>query len=596
MLLDIMDAGERRRFWIVVAITFVLAAIEAASLLTILPFLMLIAEPSLITTNSALAWTYARFGFESEQEFLVAVGFTVFLLTVVGLCLKMVSIWLTTRFALMRSFTFSARLLFGYLHQPYEWFLSRHSSEMGNAILSEVDKVVRDSLLPAMRMIPEAFTVAVLLFALCILEPVIALGSAAVIGGAYLVIYLAVQKMLVRLSGVRLEANRTRFHVVQEATGGAKLLKTLGLEDSYINRFRVAALRLAQVETRGQVLSHTPRHALEAVAFGGMILLVLVLLFQRGGDVAALVPTLGIIAAAGLRLIPALQQLYQRGTTVRQAEANLAHVHRDIVSLREEAETQRRQRGTLQPDRPLRTLLELKDVHYGYPTADKQALRGLDLAIPANSTIGIVGGTGAGKTTVVDIILGLLIPTEGQMIVDGVPITVENRRGWQKTLGYVPQSIFLSDVTIAENIAFGLPTDQIDREAVERAARIAALHDFVMSELPNGYDTHVGERGVRLSGGQIQRIGIARALYHDPAMLILDEATSALDVLTERAVMDAVHNIVGEKTIVMIAHRLSTVRECDRIFLLRNGRVAASGRFDELRESDEQFRQMAAGL
>ena len=204
------------------------------------------------------------------------------------------------------------------------------------------------------------------------------------------------------------------------------------------------------------------------------------------------------------------------------------------------------------------------------------------MTIPARTTVGLVGGTGAGKTTVVDLVLGLLEPTKGTIRVDGVPVTAANRRAWQRTIGYVPQAIFLTDESVAANIAFGLPPEAIDRAAVERAARIAELHDFVTAELPQGYDTPVGERGVRLSGGQRQRIGIARALYHDPDVLILDEATSALDNLTEKAVMDAVHNLGHAKTIVLIAHRLSTVRACDTIFMMEQGRVVAQGRYDEL--------------
>jgi ABC-type multidrug transport system fused ATPase/permease subunit len=324
-----------------------------------------------------------------------------------------------------------------------------------------------------------------------------------------------------------------------------------------------------------------------------MILLVMILLLQRGADLAAMIPTLGVIAAAGLRLIPALQQIYQLFTAMRQGAATLASVHRDMTGLDQEHFRHRSQRENV-PARPLRRRLDLEGICFAYPGTDRSALRGLDLTIEANTTIGIVGGTGAGKTTLVDIMLGLLDPAEGVMRVDGEPITPETRRAWQKTLGYVPQTIFLSDGTVAENIAFGLPPDRIDHAAVERAARVAALHDFVTTELPEGYNTRVGERGVRLSGGQRQRVGIARALYHDPAMLILDEATSALDNLTERAVMEAVHNITGQKTIVMIAHRLSTVRNCDRIFLLRNGRVAASGRFEDLVRADDEFRRMAA--
>ncbi|MFV2038242.1 MAG: ABC transporter ATP-binding protein, partial [Paracoccaceae bacterium] len=228
-----------------------------------------------------------------------------------------------------------------------------------------------------------------------------------------------------------------------------------------------------------------------------------------------------------------------------------------------------------------------------YPTAEKTALRGLSLVIPANTTVGIVGGTGAGKTTLVDIILGLLQQDSGTLLVDGAPVEVAQVRAWQKSLGYVPQHIFLSDASVAANIAFGVKDEDIDMAVVKRTAKTASLHDFVISELADGYATQVGERGVRLSGGQRQRIGIARALYHNPDVLIMDEATSALDNLTERAVMQAVHNISGSKTIIMIAHRLSTVKNCDQIFLLRDGGVVASGRFEDLVARDAEFRDMA---
>ena len=595
MLLDIMTSGERKRFWLLLGITFCLAAVEAGSVISILPFLRLLSEPGLIETNEILARVYDAFGFQSTNQFLVAAGVLVFCITIFGLLMKMTTTWLMTRFALMRSFSLSSRLMNGYLHQSYEWFLSRHSADISNAILSEVNQVVSQSLLPAMRIIPETFTVVLLAAALFLLEPSVAIGGVLLFGMAYGVIYFSVRNLLSRLGHSRLAANRERFHSVQEATGGLKELKIIGLEKAYLSRFRDAAYRMARVQTRAQILGETPRYGLEAIAFGGMILLILVMLIQRGGDIAALVPTLGVIAAVGLRLIPALQVLYRRGASLRQSEPTLARIHGDMTGLEREHSAARARREAL-PPHPLRRRLELRGIRYAYPGTDRSALRGLDLDIEAMTTVGIVGGTGAGKTTLVDIMLGLLDPAEGEMVVDGVPITHETRRAWQKTLGYVPQTIFLSDGTVAENIAFGVPTAEIDHRAVEHAARIAALHDFVMAEMPDGYDTKVGERGVRLSGGQRQRVGIARALYHDPAMLILDEATSALDTLTERAVMDAVHNAAGTKTIVMIAHRLSTVRDCDRIFLLREGRVAAAGRFEELVRSDEQFGQMAAGL
>jgi ABC-type multidrug transport system fused ATPase/permease subunit len=250
------------------------------------------------------------------------------------------------------------------------------------------------------------------------------------------------------------------------------------------------------------------------------------------------------------------------------------------------------------PDVPavrLRERLALSDVRYAYPTAERGAIDGLTLAIEAHTSVGIVGGTGAGKTTAVDVILGLLRPQQGALVVDGVEVTDATIRGWQKSVGYVPQHIFLTDDTVTANIAFGIEPAEVDMAAVERAAHIAELHNFVLKELPEGYDTTLGERGVRLSGGQRQRIGIARALYHDPDVLVLDEATSALDNLTERAVMDAVHNLGRDKTIIMIAHRLSTVRDCDSIFMLERGQVVAKGSYDDLVESNADFHKLVSG-
>jgi ABC-type multidrug transport system fused ATPase/permease subunit len=234
----------------------------------------------------------------------------------------------------------------------------------------------------------------------------------------------------------------------------------------------------------------------------------------------------------------------------------------------------------------------MQDVRYSYPSGEKPAICGLTMEIPARSTIGLVGGTGAGKTTAVDLLLGLIVPQSGRLFVDGVVIDETTRSFWQRAVGYVPQTIFLTDDSLAANIAFGVPPDEIDIDRVIAAAKTAALHDFVTSELPQGYNTMLGDRGVRLSGGQRQRVGIARALYFDPEVLIFDEATSALDTLTERTVMEALDQLGGQKTIVMIAHRLGTVRTCDCIYLLEQGRVAAAGSYDELIEKNKQFREM----
>jgi ABC-type multidrug transport system fused ATPase/permease subunit len=353
-----------------------------------------------------------------------------------------------------------------------------------------------------------------------------------------------------------------------------------------LRRFSDPARAFARHQASAQVVSQLPRFALEAIAFGGMLLVVLYLMAQNGGFSNAL-PVIALYAFAGYRLMPALQAIYKSVTSVRFAAPALEALHADLMGLQP---ANPHQAGEALP---LNHAITLSDVTYSYPNAPQPALKELNLTIPARATVGLVGATGSGKTTTVDVMLGLLEPQRGTLAVDGVVIDETNRRAWQRAIGYVPQHIYLADDSVAANIAFGLEAKDIDPMAVERAAKIANLHEFVMEELPEQYQTTVGERGVRLSGGQRQRIGIARALYHDPQVLILDEATSALDNLTEQAVMEAVHNLGREITIILIAHRLSTVKACDTIFLLEKGELKAQGTFDELTQASERFRAMA---
>ncbi len=590
-LFDLLDARERRRFWLLLGLIVVMGLVDMIGVAAILPFLSVLADPGVIESNRHLAALYHGLGFSGERAFLVFLGLAVLGVIAFSLCVKVATLYATARFSQMRNHSLSSRLFGGYLGQPYVWFLGRHSADLGKAMLSEVEQVVGMALIPAMRILAHAVSFIFLFGLLLLVDPLVALGAAAVLGGAYGLIFLLVRHLLARIGHASAEANAERYRIAQEALGGIKDVKLLGLEQAYIARYHIPSRRLGENASVGQVIGEMPRHLLEAIAFGGMILLALTLLLRGSGQFVDVLPTLGVFAFAGLRMIPAMQQIYQSLTLTRFIGAMLDNVHRDTVmtgarTLRPLPEV---------PALRLKDRLDLVEVGYAYPQAGRGVLQGLSLTIPARSTAGIVGGTGAGKTTAVDLILGLLTPDTGEIRVDGVPLTPGNLRGWQRTLGYVPQQIFLIDDTVAANIAFGIPPEQRDMAAIERAARLAELHGFVTGELLQGYDTAVGERGVRLSGGQRQRIGIARALYHDPDVLILDEATSALDTLTEAAVMEAVANVAHAKTVIMIAHRLSTVRGCDTIFLLDRGRLAAQGSYTDLVATNETFRRMAGG-
>lgn len=587
-IVDLLTPHERRRALLLLAMIIIMATLDVIGVASIMPFMAVLANPEMVETNPILNTVYTTLNFRDTQQFLFALGIMVFLLLVFSLAFKALTTYAQLRFTLMREYSIGKRLVEGYLHQPYSWFLNRHSADLGKTILSEVSTVIGRGLTPLMNFIAQGAVALAMLTLLIVINPILALSVAAILGLAYGLIFKATSGFLTRIGKERVKANQWRFTAISEAFGAAKEVKVGGLEQAYVKRFADPAHAFARYQASAQVVSQLPRFGLEAIAFGGMLLVVLFLNAQSG-DFASALPIVALYAFAGYRLMPALQQIYAAATQMRFAGPALDALHEDLLSLQSARKTQ----GKLAL--PLQQAITLDNIYFSYPNTQQPALKGISLSIPARSTVGLVGTTGSGKTTLVDLILGLLEAQHGTLEIDGSVIDEHNRRAWQRSIGYVPQQIYLADDTVAGNIAFGVEARNIDHQAVERAARIANLHDFVSTELPDGYQTTVGERGVRLSGGQRQRIGIARALYHNPQVLILDEATSALDNLTEQAVMEAVHNLGNEITIILIAHRLSTVKECDIVFLLDKGELKGQGSFDQLIQTSERFRIMAAG-
>lgn len=586
MLLDLLSPPERKHAFLLLSMTLVMALLDMIGVASIMPFMAVLANPEMVEANTIFNAAYAKMSFTDPSQFLLALGILVFVLLVVSLAFKALVTYAQLRFTLMREYSIGKRLVEGYLYQPYSCFLSRHSADLGKTILSEVGTVIGNAVMPMMTLIAQGAVAIALLMLLILIDPKLALIVGLTLATAYALAFKATQRLLTRLGTERMIANQARFTAVSEAFGASKEVKVGGLEQAYIQRFSGPAQTYARHQATAQVISQLPRFALEAIAFGGMLLVVLYLM-AKSGNFASALPIIALYAFAGYRLMPALQQIYGAVTQLRFAGPALDALHADLMSL------QPTYSNPSQEAIPLKQAITLNQIQYRYPNAPLPALSSVSLTIPAKSTVGLVGATGSGKTTTVDLILGLLEAQEGTLAVDGQAITEHNRRAWQRAIGYVPQQIYLADDTVAANIAFGLDAKDIDQAAVERAAKIANLHEFVVNELPHQYQTTVGERGVRLSGGQRQRIGIARALYHNPQVLILDEATSALDNLTEQAVMEAVHNLGHEITIILIAHRLSTVKACDTIFLLEKGELKAQGTFKELTQTNERFRAMA---
>jgi len=586
-ILQLLSARERRQAYLLVGLILVMGVLDAVGVASIMPFISVAADPQVVAENRYLSAAYARLGFASSDEFLFFLGVMVFAILVLSIAFKAMTTWALLRYTHMREYSLGRRLVAGYLHQPYEAFLDRHSADFAKVILTEVHEVISSALVPFMQLVAQSVIALALMVLLVAADPFLALCVTLGLGIGYGLIYLLLRQRLGRLGKERVEARQLLFKTLTEAFGGIKEVKISGLERIISRRYESPARRYAQQVTSAQLAKQMPRYLLEILAFGGMLAVVLYLMRTAGGLQGAL-PIIGLYALASYRLMPAIQQVYAHMSTLRFAGPALDAVHADLVALRSPPADVEANRHPLKFERAI----VLDDIVYAYPKSTRTVLDRLSLAIPAHATVGLVGTTGSGKTTTVDIILGLLRPHSGEVRVDDVAITDTNLRAWQCSLGYVPQSIYLTDESVSANIAFGVPAGQIDMEQVERAARIANLHDFVLRELPRGYDTVVGERGVRLSGGQRQRIGIARALYHRPQVLILDEATSALDTMTEQAVMDAVHNLHNEVTVILIAHRLSTVQGCDRIYLLDQGQVVGQGTFADLVARNARFREM----
>jgi ABC-type multidrug transport system fused ATPase/permease subunit len=364
----------------------------------------------------------------------------------------------------------------------------------------------------------------------------------------------------------------------------------LGKERVFINFFSAPTKEFGISEAISDFVGEVPKYLLETLAFACM-LGIIIFMVKEGNKVENFLPTLTLYGFAAYRLLPVLQKVFKSVASIKYYFPVLRTISGYFNELPE---------GESFPAEDLPRMefsrnISLKNIRFKYPSTHKDIINGQSIDITANTSIAFVGPTGCGKTTLVDILLGLLLPQSGEIYVDDKKIDDANRRSWQKNIGYVPQAIYLADDTIRNNIAFGISPEKIDDEAIIKAAHLANLHDFIVGELEKGYDTIVGERGIRLSGGQRQRIGIARAVYHDPSVLVLDEATSALDGLTENAIMDAIRNMSHRKTIIMIAHRLTTVKSCDRIYIMEKGTILDSGIYDDLYTRNVAFRKMADG-
>jgi len=577
-ILFLLSAHERKQVLLLLMMMVIMALLDVIGVASILPFIAVLTNPSVIETNillNKLFHTSISFGLETKQEFLFFLGCLAFILLVISLIFKTLTIYTQLRFIRMREYTIGKRLVEGYLNQPYSWFLSRNSADLGKTILSEVGIVIGNGMSPLMEIISKGILIIILIALLVVVDPKLALIVSLLFSFTYLIIFYFVRSFLSKIGEERLKNNQLRFTTVSEAFGAIKEIKVGGLEENYIKSFSIPAKIFAKTFTSSQVVSQLPRFILEAISFGGILLIILYLM-TKSGNINNSLAIISLYVFAGYRLLPALQQVYASFTQLTFISSSIIKLHRDLENVKVYNNNQVKEELTFNKG------IKLNRIYYNYPNTSRTALHDINLTIHAKSTVGLIGSTGCGKTSTVDIILGLLKAQKGTLEVDGKVINEKNLRAWQRLIGYVPQQIYLSDDNIMANIAFGVDPRNINQNMVKKASKIANLHKFVLNELPEQYQTLIGERGVKLSGGQRQRIGIARALYHNPKILILDEATSSLDNETEKAVMDAIDEFRKDITIIIIAHRLNTVKNCDIIYKLEKGEIVEKGSFDKL--------------
>ncbi len=561
---------------------------------SVLPFMRVVADPSVVYAPGPLGQLYELSGLESPRAAVVATGLLLLAAIIANNAFNAAMVWMISRWGWGLNHRMSVDLLERYVRRPYEFFLGRNTATLSRTLLAEVSTVVSGVLIPGMAVAARSVGVCMIIGLLAWADPVLALFLAVSFAGGYAAVYAGLRRGQRERGRERFEHNGARYRVASEALQGIKEVKALGREDEFVRRFSTPSARFAGVSSQHQIVSAVPRYLLETVAASAIVAMVLI--SSRGEtSVTAALPTLSLFVFGAYRLMPSLNAIFRGVVALRFNAPALEALHSDfslgVSALHPEALV--REQGPSMSASP--PDIEIRDVSFRYPGADVDAVRHLDLRIPAGQTVGFVGRTGGGKTTIVDLVLGLLQPTQGVVVGGGVAISPLSAERWRGRCGYVPQDVFVSDDTVAANIAFGIPTDERIPESVEAAARAAQIHDFIEG-LPDGYDTVVGERGIRMSGGQRQRLGIARALYRRPEVLVFDEATSALDGLTEAAVLDTMYGLGGGPTLLVIAHRLTTVRACDVIYMLEAGEVVASGSYDELIKGHDGFRAMAEGV
>jgi ABC-type multidrug transport system fused ATPase/permease subunit len=567
---------RRRQFYFVLVLMFAGALAELATIGAVLPFLSLLADPDRIGRIPALAATFNAVGAVTNSERLLAATVLFIVLAIVTAIVRLQLTWSSQNFIFRLGHELAVNIQRRILLQPYTFHINQNTS----ALIASLEKVGTLVYYVLLQLMQAAIAVIISIFiiaALIYVDPFTALVSAAAFGLIYLLVSVLMRRRLDRNSNIIGSTWDERVKIVQESLGGIRDVIIDGSQAVYLEAFRKIDDRFSNAKTNTAFIGAAPRFIIESLGMSLIAVLAIIMAARQGGLAAAL-PILGALALGAQRLLPMLQQIYVSWSV---AVGNQSLIDQVLELVRLPVDERATETEHIAP-LPFRREIRLENVSFAYPSRRASALDDVSFEVLRGQRVALIGKTGSGKSTLADLLMGLLDPTEGRITVDGVPLTRENRRNWQRSIAHVPQAIFLADASIARNIALGVPAERIETDRVIEAAKKAQLDEFVRS-LPEGYDSFVGERGIRLSGGQRQRLGIARAIYKEAPVLVLDEATSALDDATEADVMRALDELGQEgRTIILIAHRLSTISRADLVIRLENGRLVELGSYSEV--------------
>ncbi|MDR0910537.1 MAG: ABC transporter ATP-binding protein/permease [Spirochaetaceae bacterium] len=564
--------------------------LELAQVAALGPFMSIITDNSIIHSNSILSYVYNLCGFSTDRAFLVFVGIGIFLFIIIGAAFRMFVSYMRHRYIRNRDCQLKIRLLRQYMAQPYAFFLDHNSGDLSKSILTEASYIT-DMLYEYLVLATSLIISAGIIVYLFILNTPTAFISLFLFFFIYIVLNRIVRKKVDAYGKELGTANSLAYRSVNEAFGGIKDIRILGKEKYFVDMYGRAARKSVQISNARNIFTDLPSQLIQSLAIGVIILMTLFMLSDN--QINNILPTLSMFSFAVMKLIPNAQTLFRGFVSLRFYQHIFNQLYKEYESLPKTALPFGKNYTYDMTKMPFKSNIVLNNIQFQYVRSKNLVLQDINLKIEKNTTIGLAGTTGCGKTTLVDLLMGLLTPVSGEILVDGKKLDAENINDWQHNFGYVPQQIYLCDDSIAANIAFGIAPEDRDLNLIQEVAKMANMHDFIINELSQGYDTYVGERGIRLSGGQRQRLGIARALYNNPSILVMDEATSALDSATEDAVMDAIHNLAGSVTMILIAHRITTIQEADVIYLMEGGRVVEQGTYDELLKTSDKFRTLA---